>query len=117
MGELSLLEKLNDGYIRSVAQSDVAWFERHLAADFVNGNPDGTLADRAAFLAGIARPIAVSSFRAEDVRIRILGETAIIHGRTVYTKPDGKTGNGRYTDVWSRQDGQWLCMAADVTRG
>lgn len=40
---MDVLEKLNDGYIRSVRESDVAWFERHLADDFVNSNPDGTL--------------------------------------------------------------------------
>jgi len=117
MSELALLEKLNDGYIRSVAQSDVAWFERHLARDFVNSNPDGTLSERAGFLAAIARPIAVSGFRAEDVRIRILGEIAVIHGRTRYTKADGREAAGRYTDVWARRKGHWLCVAAHVARG
>jgi ketosteroid isomerase-like protein len=59
----------------------------------------------------------VSDFEAEGVRIRLLGDVAIIHGRTVYTKPDGRPGAGRYTDVWSRRRGRWLCVAADVTRG
>ena len=115
--DLQRLEELNDGYIRSVAQSDVGWFEAHLAQDFLNGNPDGTLADRAGFLRQIARSCPVDGFRAEDVRIRILGEIAIIHGRTLYRKPDGQPGAGRYTDVWARRDGRWLCVSADVTRG
>jgi ketosteroid isomerase-like protein len=113
---MDILQELNAGYIRSVRESDVAWFERHLATDFVNGSADGTLADRAQFLKLIARPIAVANFRCDDVRIRVLGEVAIIHGRTLYTKPDGSQGAGRYTDVWARRNGAWVCASADVTR-
>jgi hypothetical protein len=115
--DLDLLQQLNAGFIRSVASSDARWFDENLAQDFVNGNADGSLATRAQFLAHIARPCPVSGFRAEDVRIRILGEVAIIHGRTVYTKPDGEAGAGRYTDVYARREGRWLCVSADVTRG
>ena len=115
--ELALLTELNETYVRSVAVSDVGWFERHLTADFLNSNPDGTLVDRAGFLTQIARPIAITGLRCEDVRIRILGDTAIIHARTVYAKPDGQPGAGRYTDIWMRgADGKWLCVAAHVTR-
>jgi len=45
-----------------------------------------------------------------------MGDTAIIHARTNYVKPDGTVGGGRYTDVWMRQDGHWLCVSAHVTR-
>lgn len=115
--DLDTLQQLNSSYIRSVRMSDVRWFDANLAEDFMNSNPDGSLVDRAQFLAQIAQPCAVSDFEAEDVRIRILGEIAIIHGRTVYKKPDGQAGAGRYTDVYSRRQGRWLCVSADVTRG
>lgn len=117
MTDLEVLKKLNREYILSVRTSDVAWFEEHLAADFLNSNPDGSLVDRAGFLAQIARPIAVSGFDVEDVRIRLFGDMAIIHGRTLYRKADGQPGAGRYTDAWSRSNGQWRCVAAHVTRG
>lgn len=115
--DLEALQELNRGYIRSVRESDVRWFDDNLGQDFLNGNPDGSLTDRAAFLAQIARPLAVSDFDCEDVRIRIFGEVAIIHGRTVYRKPDRQAAAGRYTDVWARREGRWICVAADVTRG
>lgn len=115
--DLVTLQQINSSYIRSVQMSDVRWFDENLAEDFMNSNPDGSLVGRAEFLAQIARPCAVSDFEAEDVRIRILGEIAIIHGRTVYKKPDGQAGAGRYTDVYSRRQGRWLCVSADVTRG
>jgi ketosteroid isomerase-like protein len=112
-----VLEKLNADYIRSVAQCDVRRFEELLAEDFLNSSPDGALADRAGFLEQIALPSAISRLRAEDVHIRVLGEVAIIHGRTTYSKPDGRPAAGRYTDIWARREGRWLCVAAHVTRG
>jgi ketosteroid isomerase-like protein len=115
--ELDTLQRLNAGYIRSVRMSDVGWFEENLAWDFMNSNADGTIVDRAGFLAQIAPPCAVSDFAAEEVRIRLLGEIAIIHGRTVYKKPDGQAGAGRYTDVYACRQGRWLCVSAHVTRG
>jgi len=111
------LETLNANYIRSVAESDVAWFDRHLSDDFFNSNPDGSIVDRAGFLRQIAKPFALGGLGIEDVRIRVLGDTAIIHARTVYKKPDGQPGAGRYTDIWMQRGGRWQCVAAHVTRG
>jgi hypothetical protein len=117
MTDLEELSDLNRHYIRSVQESDVDWFERHLSRDFLNSNPDGSLVDRAAFLRQIAPPCPVSNLAIEDVRIRILDDVAIIHARTTYRKPDGQPGAGRYTDIWARQDRRWMCVAAHVTRG
>jgi hypothetical protein len=110
------LVELNRNYIRSVQESDVRWFEEHLSGDFLNSNPDGSLVDRAGFLAQVAPPCPVSGLAAEDVRVRILGDMAIIHARTAYRKADGQAGKGRYTDIWMRNGQRWFCVAAHVTR-
>ena len=110
------LAALNDDYVRAVLTSDAARFREILADDFRNTNPDGTILDRAAFLAQVARPSNLTSLRAEDVEIRIMGTTAIIHARTVYETSDGRPGSGRYTDIWHKRDGRWLAVAAHVTR-
>jgi hypothetical protein len=114
--DLDVLRALNDSYVRSGAESDVRWFDENLSDDFLNTNPDGTLVDRAGFLARIAQPIGVKGLRPEDVNIRLFCDFAIIHARTIYTKPDGSAGGGRYTDIWARQGGRWLCVAAQVAR-
>jgi len=111
------LSDLNHHYIRAVRESDVRWFDANLAPEFVNGNADGSFSDRAAFLAVIARPSAVTNIREEDVRIQVVGDIGIIHARTAYTKPDGQAGAGRYTDIWWRAAGRWRCVSAHVTRG
>jgi len=114
-GDLEILQQLNNDYVSSVERSDVGWFEKHLADDFLNISADGSLLDRAGFLTQIAKPMTLSNLEARDVRIRIIGDVAIINARTAYTKPDGQAGSRRYTDVWSRQHGRWLCISAQLT--
>ena len=114
--DVEILTSLNHDYIRSVQNSDVRRFDEILAADFRCSNPDGSLIDRSGFLAQTARPVTISNLEALDVEIRIFGDVAIIHARTSYTTADGRPGMGRYTDVWARQNGKWLCVSAHVTR-
>jgi ketosteroid isomerase-like protein len=114
--DLDTLLALNRDYIRSVQTSDVRRFDEILADDFLCTNPDGTLLDRTAFLAQTARPVAIANLEAHDVDVRVMGDVAIIHARTAYTRPDGAAGAGRYTDVWARRQGRWLAVAAHVTR-
>ena len=112
---LETLEALNRGYLLAAEKSDVGWYSEHLAEDYMATNPDGSLVDRAGFLARIARPYRGSNLRAPEVRIQVLGEAALIHARFEDTKPDGRTGAGRYTDIWARRDGRWVCVSAHFT--
>ncbi len=114
--DLDTLLDLNRDYIRSVQTSDVQRFDEILAEDFYCSNPDGSLVDRAAFLKQTARPVQISDLATHEVKIRLMGDFAIIHARTTYTLPDGRSGSGRYTDVWARQHGRWLAVSAHVTR-
>ena len=114
--DVETLERLNRDYIRSVQTSDVRRFDEILAEDFLCSNPDGSLVDRAGFLVQTARPVTISNLEAHDVRVRVMGDVALIHARTTYTLPDGRAGGGRYTDVWARRDGRWLAVSAHVTR-
>ena len=115
-GDLELLTALNRDYIHSVQHGDVRRFEEILAPDFLCSNPDGSLVDKLGFLAQTAQPVTISDLAIEDVRVRILGEVAIIHARTLYTTASGEQRQGRYTDVWARRDGIWLAVSAHVTR-
>jgi hypothetical protein len=59
MTDHDALAALNDDYIRSVQQGDVARFRDILAEDFRCSNPDGTLLDKADFLEQAGRPVAI----------------------------------------------------------
>ncbi len=114
--DIDILRQLNQDYIRSVQISDTRRFDEILADDFLNSNPDGSLVDRAQFLAQIARPAMISNLEAHDVRVRVMGDFAIIHAATSYTTPDGQQAHGRYTDCWAKQNGKWLAVSAHVAR-
>ena len=114
--DLATLTELNEDYIRSVQNSDVARFDEILAEDFLCSLPDGSLIDRARFLIHTAVPVTISNLQAHDVQVRVMGDFAIIHARTTYTMADGRQASGRYTDVWARRNGQWLAVSAHVTR-
>ena len=99
MNDHDTLFELNRDYIRSVQTSDVARFREILGEDFLCSHPDGSLVDRARFLEQTARPAAISDLEAQDVKVRLMGDFAIIHARTTHTGADGRSGSGRYTDV------------------
>jgi ketosteroid isomerase-like protein len=109
------LEALNREYVRSAVGSDVGWFERNLAADFVCSNPDGSLVERAGFLKQTAAPRGISNVELHDVLIRVMGDFALIHARTTFTAKDGQPGSIRYTDAWARQHGRWVAVSAQLT--
>jgi ketosteroid isomerase-like protein len=114
--DVESLEALNRGYVRAAETSDVAWYADHLAEDFLATNPDGSVSDRSAFLARMANPYPGKDLEAVDVRVRLLGEVALIHAGFRDRRPDGATGHGQYTDIWARREGRWLCVAAHFTR-
>ena len=113
---LQELERLNHLYIECVVNSDADTFATILADDFVCSTPDGTLLSRQEFLEKTAASPRLKSMDIDDVRIRILGDVAIIHARTRYGTASGAAGSGRYTDIWAKREGRWLAVAAHVTR-
>jgi len=114
--DLDTLIALNRDYINSVQRGDVRRFDEILADDFLCSNPDGSLVDKRQFLEQTARPVTIAGLAALDVRVRILGDVAIIHARTSYATAAGEQRSGRYTDVWARRNGRWLAVSAHVTR-
>jgi hypothetical protein len=96
--------------------SDVGTFTQILSDDFLCTNPDGSLVDKAQFLRQTAIPVSFTEFEVDDVRIRVLRDVAVIHGRTRFTLKDGRRGRGQYTDVWEKRQGRWFAVSAHVTR-
>jgi hypothetical protein len=111
-----ILTELNRDYINCVQTSNVRRFNEILAEDFLCSTPDGLLLNKAHFLKHTAAPVLISNLEARDVKVRIMGDFAIIHARTAFTQQNGQPGNGRYTDTWARRNGRWLAISAHVTR-
>lgn len=114
--DLKALTELNALYIRSVVHADAAQFERLLAGDFLCSNPDASVINKQEFLRRTRASSTLQYMDTDDVRIRVMGDVAIIHARTSFATAEGARGTGCYTDVWARRDGRWLAVSAHVTR-
>jgi hypothetical protein len=114
--DLEVLLELNRNYVRSALESDVRWYAENLSEDFHITAPDGVLLNREAFLKRIAIPYPGTHAEPVDVMVRILGDVAIIHSGYRDTMLTGEPSYGRYTDIYERRDGRWLCVAAHFMR-
>ncbi len=106
------LTALNREFVESVQKGDAKRLGGILADDFMTSTPDGALLDKAEYLKLVAQPVTISGLVAEDVRIRVLGDFAIVHARFDSRSADGKPRQGRYTDNWARRDGTWVAVSA-----
>jgi hypothetical protein len=111
-----VLLDLNRNYVRSAQESDVGWYSENLSDDFYITAPDGAFLTREEFLKRIANPYPGTDAQAVDVIVRILGDVAIIHSGFRDKRLTGETGYGRYTDIYERRNGRWLCIAAHFMR-
>jgi ketosteroid isomerase-like protein len=114
--DLDLLSDLNQAYLDSVRNGDAERFRELLADDFQCSTPAGEILDKMQFLTRTAGPRTLERLAGEDIRIRILGDVAIIHAATTFTTIAGQEGRGRYTDDWQKRNGTWVCVSAHVTR-
>ena len=113
-----LLQVLNENYVQAFRDADVAWFGAHLAPDYVMVSGDGAQWDRAATLSRFAQPTFATSMRSfpvAKVAVRRFHDVALIHAENAYELKDGRKGVSRYTDIWQKRGGRWLCIAAHIT--
>jgi ketosteroid isomerase-like protein len=115
--DLDVLKKLNESYVQAFRDSDAAWYDKHLAPGYVVIYPDGSYHDRNGALANFAQPMFATHMKAfslDQVRIRKFGNVALIHAQNVADLKNGRKATSRYTDIWHKQDGRWLCIAAHI---
>jgi len=116
--DIDELTALNRDYVASVQNCDVKRFDEILAQDFYCSNPDKSLVDRAAFLKQTAVPVTIRNLKAEDVKIRVLGDWAFVRTRlTVEVTPPGGGEThkraGHTLSVMQKVGGRWL-LARDA---
>jgi ketosteroid isomerase-like protein len=112
--DLEILTQLNADFVASAQNGDVHRLEQILADDFMTSLPDFLLHDKKQFLEIVAAPRQFTELKADEVRVRLLGDFAIIHAHMTLRTADGVQRQGRYTDDYQRRDGKWLCVAASA---
>lgn len=117
--DLATLRRLNEGYVQAFRDANPAWYDAHMAADYVVTNSDGSFVDRAGALAAFSRPAFATHFLrfpVDQVNIRRFGDVALIEAENAWTMKDGRSGVSRYTDIWHKEkDGRWRCVSAHIT--
>ena len=81
----NVLEQLNKAYIEAYMSADVAWYEKHLAAEFVCIESDGSMLNKAQFLNKAAEFPDVADYKLQreraDLRNRGPGAGLHIHSK------------------------------------
>ena len=87
--------------------------------DFVLTDYDGTVYSKGQFLATIRdKSIQLTVEVSEDMKLHRHGDTVIVTGATREKGTEkGKPFShlGRFTDTWIKKDGQWLCIASQLS--
>ena len=90
-----------------------------LDSDFVLTDYDGSLMNKAQFLASIRDSSNQLTVEASgDMQLHVHGETVVVTGAThekgtLKGKPYQH--QGRFTDTWIKKNGQWLCVASQLS--
>ena len=90
-----------------------------LDSDYVFTDYDGTVLTKGQFLASIRdKSIQVTVEVSENMKLFRHGDTVIVIGSTREKgtekgKPFSRV--GRFTDTWIKKDGQWLCIASQLS--
>lgn len=90
-----------------------------LDADFVLTDYDGTVMSKGQFLASIRdKSTQLTVEVSEDMKLHRHGDTVVVTGSTHEKGTEkGKPFShvGRFTDTWIKKDGQWLCIASQLS--
>ena len=110
--DVAILDQLNKDFFHSDQFNDVKRFSEFIAEDFIVQTP-GVTRNRAQFLEYMAKPRPFKDLAAHDVKIRILGDVALIHGRATYSMlANGVNEEALYTDTYQKRQGNWVCVSA-----
>lgn len=111
--------KLDAELFDAISRADVLARTRIAADDLIYTTHYGSALNKAEWIAHVTKPAPVSSKQLRDyLRVRILGDTAIVTGRlTIKIENPQSTGRiqARYTNVYAKRQGEWKLVAAQVT--
>jgi hypothetical protein len=104
---------------RAWVESDRATIDRIIASDWTTITITGEVRTRAEVMAEFFRngKSPIGAMTIDDVRVRLLGEVAVVTGRTVARATGSQTDVSlRFTDVFAWRDGRWQIVASQGTR-
>jgi uncharacterized protein (TIGR02246 family) len=113
----NLLTQYSTEWAEAIKNKDGDAVDRLLSPDMIYQNADGSIQTKGDLIRGISEFMyQIKSFSIEDLKVNLVGnDIAIVTGGggQVWIDKDGeeKLYNSRFTNVWKRQSGKWLCIA------
>jgi Domain of unknown function (DUF4440) len=117
--EQSLLVALENAWNQAQLHKDTTALSMLTAEGFVYTDTDGTVMNKAEFLADAKNPAYHAALATnENVVVRLYETTAIVIGRyhtkgTFRSKPFDH--HGRFTDTWVQRGNKWQCVASHTS--
>lgn len=107
---------LETAWNHALEVKDTAALQMLLANNMIALDSDGTLMNKAAYLAGIKTPdYQPGQVTHEKINVHTFGDTAVVSG--VYREKSVENGKpvvhrSSFVDTWVKQDGTWQCVAS-----
>lgn len=115
------VRKLNEAFDNAIKNSDVAFYERVLASDYLSYRSDGLVRNRSEVLEEVKKEKANPTFRlskvgSDDVKVKLSGDLAVVTaqwnatGQSLDTD-EPHTDLGHYMAVYQKRDGRWQLIS------
>jgi ketosteroid isomerase-like protein len=106
-----------EDYTRGVRNKDITLLNKLFAESFIDTSETGKLINKQEYFEALkADHSTIESLVTDQFKILVYGDAAVASSRFVLKGKDenGKSVEeiGRATDVWVKQNGKWMCVAA-----
>jgi ketosteroid isomerase-like protein len=104
---------------QAVVDRDPVALGQFYADEYISTDSEGLVFTRSQDIEiDTAGPSRLTAFTFDDLRVRVYGEVAVVTGRidtTGMLAGAPSQGRSRFTDVFVKRDGRWLCVATHTT--
>ena|SRR5882724_1247289 len=110
---------LENSWNQALKPKDVKAIEALLAGEFIDIECDGTMMDKAHYLASVKAPtVRLEHIVNESMQVQFYGWSAVVIG--LYWEKGTRNGkpymyHQRFVDTWINRSGIWLCVTSQST--
>jgi ketosteroid isomerase-like protein len=105
------LRDLESQWFDAIVRRDGPTLDLLVCPEFISINPDGTLSDKAAVVAGLPQLRSLDAIRNRDAQTTVLGDVAFVTGQSSYFSAGSPVGALRHSSLWVRRAGRWQVLA------
>jgi len=114
------IKKIIQEMVDALLKNDVSVDERYVAPDYVFTAPSGVVLDKTQSISDMkSGDVKFESFKVDDMKVQVYGNTAVAvysaNGKGKYKDTD-ISGQNRWTDTFTKQNGRWMLVARQGTR-